>query len=518
MNPVKILWIDDEIDFLKVQILFLEQKGHQIETSNNGEDALEILQEKKFDIIFLDEHMPGLTGLEILPDIKNLAPTTPVVMITKSEAEDIMDEAIGSKISDYLIKPVNPNQILLSIKKNIDNRRLVSKKTTNKYQTEFSKLGMEINQIKTIKEWSDVYKKLIYWELELDKTNDQAMDDILIMQKDEANNAFARFIKSNYIKWMEEDNEDRPLFTFDVFKKSIFPSLDNNEKVFLLVIDNLRFDQWKTFQPLISNYLQLEKEEIIYSMLPTATQYARNAMFAGLKPLQIAEMFPDLWSPEEEEGGKNEYERELVQTLFKRYRRDVKFSFNKVFNDFHGKKILQNLKNYLKNDLNIIVYNFVDILSHAKTDMQMIRELAKDESAYRSLTLTWFEHSALLELIKELSNKNVKVIITTDHGTIRVNNPIKVVGDKNTTTNLRYKQGKNLSYKRKEVFEILKPQLVGLPKSNLSSSYIFSMNKDFFVYPNNFNYYANYYKDTFQHGGISMEEMLIPLLTLKSKK
>ena len=462
--------------------------------------------------------MPGLTGLEILPDIKNLAPSTPVVMITKSEAEDIMDEAIGSKISDYLIKPVNPNQILLSIKKNIDTKRLVSKQTTTKYQTEFSKLGMEINQIQTIEEWAEIYKKLIYWELELDKTNDKAMDDILIMQKDEANNSFARFIKSNYIKWMEDDNENRPLFTFDVFNKSIFPLLDNNEKVFLLVIDNLRFDQWKTFQPLISQYLQLEKEEIIYSLLPTATQYARNAMFAGLKPLQIAEMFPNLWSFEEEEGGKNENEKELVETLFKRYRKDVSFSFNKVFNDFHGKKILRNLKNYLKNDLNIVVYNFVDILSHAKTDMQMIKELAKDESAYRSLTLTWFKHSALFQLIKELSNKNVKIVITTDHGTIRVNNPIKVVGDKYTTTNLRYKQGKNLSYKHKEVFEILKPQLVGLPKSNLSSTFIFSMNKDFFVYPNNYNYYVNYYKDTFQHGGISMEEMLIPLLTLKSKK
>ncbi len=517
MNKIKILWIDDEIDLLKVQILFLEAKGYQVATANNGEDALELLHEQKFNIIFLDEHMPGLTGLEVLPKIKVITPTTPVVMVTKSEAEDIMDEAIGSKISDYLIKPVNPNQILLSIKKNVDEKRLVTETTTSKYQAEFRKLAMQINDCRTFDEWTAVYKKLVYWELELEKTSEQTMDEILTMQKDEANLGFSKFVKSNYKSWMEEDSESKPFMVHEVFKKRIFPLLDNNENVFLIVIDNFRFDQWKVLQPLISDYFSLESEEIISTLLPTSTQYARNAMFAGLTPLQISEMFPHLWSDEKEEGGKNEFEKDLIETLLKRYRKDIPFSFNKVFNDSHGKKVISNLKTNLRKQLNVVVFNFVDMLSHARTDMQMIRELAKDDAAYRSLTKTWFEHSSLLEMIRQLRNKDVKIVITTDHGTIKVHNPIKVVGEKDTTTNLRYKQGKSLNYKRNEVFAVSKPEEIGLPKSNMSSTFIFSMNRDFFVYPNNYNHYMKYYRDTFQHGGISMEEMLIPLLIFKPK-
>jgi len=517
MNKIKILWIDDEIDLLKVQILFLEAKGYQVATANNGEDALELLHEQKFNIIFLDEHMPGLTGLEVLPKIKVITPTTPVVMVTKSEAEDIMDEAIGSKISDYLIKPVNPNQILLSIKKNVDEKRLVTETTTSKYQAEFKKLAMQINDCRTFDEWTAVYKKLVYWELELEKTSEQTMDEILTMQKDEANLGFSKFVKSNYKSWMEEDSDNQPFMVHEVFKKRIFPLLDNNENVFLIVIDNFRFDQWKVLQPLISDYFSLESEEIISTLLPTSTQYARNAMFAGLTPLQISEMFPHLWSDEKEEGGKNEFEKDLIETLLKRYRKDIPFSFNKVFNDSYGKKVISNLKTNLIKQLNVVVFNFVDMLSHARTDMQMIRELAKDDAAYRSLTKTWFEHSSLLELMRQLRNKDVKIVITTDHGTIKVHNPIKVIGEKDTTTNLRYKQGKSLNYKRNEVFAVSKPEEIGLPKSNMSSTFIFSMNRDFFVYPNNFNHYMKYYRDTFQHGGISMEEMLIPLLIFKPK-
>jgi CheY-like chemotaxis protein len=516
MNKINILWVDDEIDLLKVQLLFLEEKGYNVITSNNGDDAISLVHENHFDIIFLDEHMPGLSGLETLDIIKGIYPTIPVVMITKSEEEDIMDKAIGSKISDYLIKPVNPNQILLAIKKNVDIVRLISEKTTADYRTEFAKLGQQINRANCFKDWVEIYKKLVYWELELHTSDDSTMDQVLIFQKDEANNAFVKYIKNSYLEWFSPKSQDRPMLPVDIFEKKIFPKLEQN-KIVMIIIDNLRFDQWKIIQPLFKQYYQLESETIYSSILPTATSYARNALFAGMMPAQIEHQYPNLWTFDEDEGSKNLHEKELLLNLMKRLRLDHKVFYDKILNNKSGEKLLENLSSILENQLSVIVYNFVDIISHARTEMEMIRELAYDEKAYRSLTVTWFEHSSLFEFIKKLSTKNIKLIITTDHGAIRVSNPVKVIGERNLTTNLRYKQGKNLNYNPKEVCEFKDPRQVHLPMPYISSKYIFATNKDFFAYPNNYNYYVNFYKDTFQHGGISLEEMLIPFIELTPK-
>jgi CheY-like chemotaxis protein len=517
MLQANVLWVDDEIDLLKIQILYLEEKGHIVSTANNGDDALDLVNENNYDIIFLDENMPGLSGLDVLVEFKKIKPNIPVVMVTKNEEEDIMDEAVGSKIDDYLIKPVNPKQIILAIKKNVDKKRLITEKTTSKYQTEFSKLSSDISMASSINDWYSLYKDLVYWELELDKTSDNTMDEVLTTQKEDANIEFSKFIKDNYLSWFKEGVENKPNMPFDFFRNKIIPLLDKKEKIFVIVIDNLRLDQWKAIEPVINNYMLTEKEELWMSILPTATQYARNALFAGLTPLEISKRHPNLWLNDEDEGGKNTHEEELLELLFHRYRRKVKFNYHKILNNKAGQKVNEQFANLLQDQLSVIVYNFVDILSHARTDTKMIRELADDDAAYRDLTLTWFEHSPLRELIKLISKEKIKTFIITDHGSKNVLNPVKVLGDRNTTTNLRYKQGRNLGYNKKQVFEIVDPEKAGLPVTNLSSSYIFAYNEDFFAYPNNYNHYVKYYKNTFQHGGISLEEMIIPYILLKPK-
>ncbi|MCK4921497.1 MAG: bifunctional response regulator/alkaline phosphatase family protein [Bacteroidales bacterium] len=513
-KKISILWVDDEIDLLTPYILFLEEKGYVLTTTNNGEDAIQMVRNNDYDLIFLDENMPGLSGIETLEKIKEVKSFIPVVMITKSEEEDIMELAIGSKIADYLIKPVNPNQILLSIKKNTDTRRLVSEKTTHDYQKQFGLLSQQINSARNFSDWDEIYRKIVFWELEFQESGEPTMDEVLNHQKVEANSEFSKFIKRNYENWFSEESKEKPILSPQIFQNFVFPLLEKGEKVFFILIDNLRFDQWKFLEKEITNYGNLEKEELYCGILPTATQYARNAMFAGLMPEEIHRMYPDLWVHDEEEGGKNLKEEEFLQKHLQRAGIKKSFHYDKVLNQKKGRKIIESFSDYMNYDLNVIVYNFVDMLSHARTDMEVIQELTNNEPAYRSLTASWFQHSYILELLKNLSGKNVKVIITTDHGSVRVDNPVKVLGDKKTSTNLRYKVGRNLNYNDKEVFEVQEPGKIHLPKTNISSKFIFAMGADFLVYPNNYNYYANYYKNTFQHGGVSMEEMIIPLIQL----
>ena len=514
MTNGRLLWVDDEIEMLRPHILFLEKKGYEIDTATNGADAIDLCRESSFDLILLDENMPGLSGLETLMQLKELTPNVPIVMVTKNEEEDLMEQAIGSKIADYLIKPVNPNQILLTLKKNIHAKELVQEVAQTGYRQDFARIGMQLSENLTAEDWKELYKKLVFWEMEL-ATTDSNMTDMLQMQKEEANLTFAKFVRKNYEEWITNPDA-RPLMSPDIFKRCVFPRLSAGRKVLLLVLDNCRFDQWRMLSAELSDDFDIE-ENLYYSILPTATQYARNAIFAGLMPLQIKEMYPDLWVDEEEDEGKNLNEEELIRQQLARYRRRETFTYHKVNDSGAMDKMLGGFSAMAAHPLNVLVINFIDILSHARTESKMVRELAGSESAYRSITLSWFRHTPIKDLFRRLASEDFDILITTDHGSIRVNTPTKVVGDRNVNTNLRYKLGKNLSYNPKEVYEVKQPKKLLLPQPNLSTAYIFATGARFFAYPNNYNYYVQYYKDTFQHGGISMEEMLIPLISLKAK-
>ena len=516
-----LLWVDDEIEQLRAHIMFLEKKGYEIVTVSNGTDAIDQCRQRNFDLVLLDEQMPGISGLETLRKLKELNPSISVVMVTKSEEEHIMEQAIGQKIADYLIKPVNPNQILLTLKKNIHRKAIETEITQSQYQQNFQQIAMQIMDCRTWQDWVDVYKRLVHWELELSST-ESSMTEMLQMQKEEANNGFAKFIKQNYLDWVAsisnlESAANRPVLSPEIFKTKVFPLLSAGEKVFLVVLDNFRYDQWRVLSKELSEHFDID-EDLYYSILPTATQYARNAIFSGLMPNKILEMFPDLWVDEDEEEGKNLNEEPLIRTQLERYRRKETFTYHKINTQADADKLMQQMKNIVKNPLNVVVFNFIDMLSHARTESKMVRELASNESAYRSITLSWFRHSVISDFFRELAQMDCRVIVTTDHGSIRCTQPVKIVGDRNTNTNLRYKLGKNLGYDDKSLFVIKDPRKALLPQPNLSTSYVFATGDSFFAYPNNYNYYVSYYRDTFQHGGISMEEVIVPLITLTGKK
>lgn len=514
MKAISILWVDDEIDLLKPHILFLEQKKYHVTTSKSGQDALEEIRDQSFDIVFLDENMPGISGLETLTEIKKLDATLPVVMITKSEEEYIMDEAIGSKIADYLIKPINPNQILLSLKKSLDHSRLVSERTTANYQQEFRKIAMDMSMANSYEEWVELYQKLIYWEIQLEQIEDSGMLEILESQKTEANSQFSKFVEKNYRSWFE--NGEGPIMSHTLFKKLVLPELKDS-KTLLVVIDNLRYDQWQAFEDVVTNHYKKQSEQAYFSILPTATQYARNAIFSGLTPLEMERQHPDWWKNDTDEGGKNLFEAEFLGAQLKRLGLNLKWDYHKISSLKQGKQLVQNFSSQKDNDLSVIVYNFVDMLSHAKTEMEVIKELAGNDKAYRSLTLSWFKNSPLLEIIQQAQNLGMKLILTTDHGTINVKQPSKVIGDRDTSLNLRYKTGRSLTYEDKEVLASKEPKKIQLPCINVSSSYIFAKNDLFFAYPNNYNHYVGYYRNTYQHGGVSLEEMIVPFIVLEAK-
>jgi len=518
MAVAKILWVDDEIESLQSQKIFLQNKGYDVHTLTNGFDAIDYIKENIVDVVLIDETMPGITGLETLAKIKEYNAQIPVVLITKNETENLMDDAIGSQISDYLIKPVNPNQVLLSLKKIIDNRRLVAEKTTTAYQQQFRNLFMALNSSPNYNEWMGIYKELVHWELSLQRSDSPEMQEVFQTQKSEANTEFFKFISRNYLSWLQQKTAAKPVMSHTLVREKVIPQLEKGTPLFFILIDNLRFDQWRTIQPIFSESFRVVEEDSFYAILPTATHYARNAIFAGMLPADIEKRFPQQWKNDDEEGGKNMSEEEFFRGQLRNLGLgDLRVSYTKVVNNHAGLELVNNMHNLLSNDLNVIVYNFVDMLSHARTEMEVLKELAGDEVSYRSITASWFEHSPLHQALKKIADKNIRIVLATDHGSVRVKTPVKVIGDKQTTTNLRYKHGRNLNYDPKEVLAFRDPKEAGLPSPTINSSYIFGGEDVFLCYPNNYNHYVNYYRNTFQHGGVSLEEMIVPVVQMVSK-
>lgn len=518
MSLAKILWVDDEIESLQSQKMFLENKGYAVHTLTNGFDAIDYIKENIVDVVLMDESMPGITGLETLAKIKEVNSSIPVVLITKNETENLMDEAIGSQISDYLIKPVNPNQVWLSLKKIIDNRRLVAEHTTTAYQQQFRNLFMALNSNPDYNEWMGIYKNLVHWELSLQRSDSPEMQEVFQTQKAEANTEFFKYISRNYSSWVSGKTGNKPIMSHTLVREKVLPQVEKGVPTFFILIDNLRFDQWRTIQPIFAESFRVVEEDTFYAILPTATHYARNAIFSGMLPIDIEKKFPQQWKNDDEEGGKNLNEEAFFRAqLASQGEGSMRVSYTKVLNNQAGLDLVSNIHNLLSNDLNVIVYNFVDMLSHARTEMEVLKELAGDEVSYRSITASWFEHSPLHQALKKISEKNIKIVLATDHGSVRVKTPAKVVGDKQTTTNLRYKHGRNLNYEKRDVLAFREPKEAGLPSPSVNSSYIFAGEDTFLCYPNNYNHYVNYYRNTFQHGGVSLEEMIVPVVTMVKK-
>ena len=515
MRQIRILWVDDEIGVLRSYILYLEEKGFETDTCHSGNDAIAMVREKAYDIIFLDEHMPGLSGIETLRRIKAIRPAIPVVMITKSEEEDIMDAAIGSQIADYLIKPVKPQQILLTLKRILNIEEIVARQTTTVFREEFNSIADMISSASTFEQWSELYRRLTFWQGELIRSPDTGMREVLRMQESDANRAFAKYISGNYMKWVSAGAADRPLMSPAVLSKRIFPMISTETPLFFIIIDNMRLDQWQTIAGDLRKVMRIVDEELYLSILPTTTQYSRNALFAGLMPAAIEELMPEYWIDDHEDEGKNLHEEKLLSKNLLRAGIDCRWSYNKINSDAEGRSVNDRIAQLMGNDLNVLVYNFVDMLSHARTEINLIRDLTADEASWLTLTHSWFIHSPLMELLRLVSSRGARVVFTTDHGSVRVQRPLKVVGDRQTSMNLRYKMGKNLDYNPREVFEITAPAKAGLPMVNITSRYIFACANDFLVYPNNYNSVVSYYRDSFQHGGISMQEMLLPLVSLE---
>ncbi|MEE9166280.1 MAG: response regulator [Candidatus Neomarinimicrobiota bacterium] len=514
----RVLWIDDEIDLLKPHILYLEEKGYEVEQVTNGRDAVAHVEKEAFDLVLLDEMMPGMDGIATLREIKELRPGMPVIMITKSEEEWLMNEAISEKIADYLTKPVNSSQIFLTCKKILEEEKILDEKAASTYLSDFQAIEATISSELTMDEWWELYLKLTRWQIEMDSRKDLGLGSILDEQVKSANSRFTHFFVENYLHWIHSEPDNRPPLSVDVFSQFVAPHLLNDEKVFLLVIDCLRLDHALTILLDVQPYFDA-KMDYHLSILPSATPFSRNAIFSGRFPSEIQKRKPGVWeSMLQSESSMNQYERDfMTEQLGRLQHDDISFDYHKVNVARAGRNFLSHIKEYEDKPFISLVVNFVDLLTHHRSQSDVLQEMLMDESGYRATVRTWFQNSWLFDLLRYLSDSSYRVIVTTDHGSIRVKKGIQLIGDKETSTGVRYKYGRNLNCSEKHALVVKRPRDYFLPEVTTGTNYIMAKEDVYFVYPTQYRKYLNLYQNSFQHGGISMEELMVPTLSLTVK-
>ncbi len=513
----KILWIDDEIHHLKPHILFLEEKGYIIIQTANGQDGIALVEKYNPDLVLLDQSMPGMDGLETLLGLKKIRSTLPVIMITKTEDEWLMDEAITGQVEQFLIKPVNPSQIFMACKQTLEKIKLSEEKATSDYLKEFQEIDERLRDDLTADDWWELYNRLVDWQLKFDQYKDIGLGSILEEQIQSCNREFGNFIESNYKEWL--GGSDSPILSIDVIPEFVKPVLDRDEKVCLLVVDCMRHDHLKSMLPLLELYFNIELN-YKFSLLPTATPYSRNAIFSGLFPDKMVKKYPQQYK--DMEGGShslNQHEKQfLIDQLKKLGLENKKVHYHKIWAVQEGKKFQNRIKDFIQQDVLALVVNFVDILAHKSSQMDVLKEMVPDESGYRLAVKSWLENSWLLKVLKELSSNNFTVIMTSDHGSIRVKHDLMVAADKDASTGVRYKFGRNLKTNDKNALIIREPKKFCLPNFGHQPSYILAKDEYYFVYPNQAHKYQEKFKNSFQHGGISMEEMMVPIAIMKGRK
>jgi CheY-like chemotaxis protein len=516
----KILWADDEIDLLRPHIKYLEQRGFAVTAVPNGEDALAALGRSRFDVVLLDEMMPGLGGLATLDAIKSRDVSVPVILVTKSEEESLMEAAIGRHIRDYLIKPVHPSQVLLALKRVLESDRIQEVARARDYVGEMQRWQGLDRRGFAWNDWVELAVEIARWDVLFDALpEEQGLAQAHADFRRSLNLDFGRFIEREYAGWVH-GGVDRPLLSSDVVAHAVAPLLKRGQRVVLIVIDCLRLDQWLMLESLLEEHFEIRREHYC-SILPTATPYSRNAIFAGLLPAELHRRHPELWQENtDDDRTRNRYERQLLDLQLDRLRcrptRPVKYF--KISDAEEAQQMRRQTSTFAGLGLAALVYNFIDILAHGRSESELLQELAPDEAAFRAVMKAWFTHSPLYEMLRGLAHQDGTVVITTDHGAVLARRASKVHGNRDTSTNLRYKYGLNLNCDPKEAVILRDPKSFMLPADGVNKNYILAREDYFFVYPTRFHAYERQFRGSFQHGGISIEEMVLPLATLTPRR